>query len=51
MTVVFKRFALTLFVSSFAALGFSQIDSSYVEEEEDYSMYDDVEDVGEIKTY
>ena len=51
MTVVFKRFAFTLFVSSFAALGFSQIDSSYVEEEEDYSMYDDVEDVGEIKTY
>ena len=51
MRIVLKRFALTLFVSSFAALGFSQIDSSFVEEEEDYSMYDDVEDVGEITTY
>ncbi len=30
---------------------YSQIDSSYVEEEEDYSIYENVEDVGEIKTY
>lgn len=33
-------------------LSFSQEDSTYMEEdEEDYSMYDDVEDLGVIKTY
>lgn len=31
--------------------GVAQIDSTYQEEEEDYSMYDDVEDVGTITTY
>lgn len=51
MTVVFKRLTLTLFVCSMALVGYSQKDSSYVDEEDDYSMYDDVEDVGEIKTY
>jgi hypothetical protein len=51
MKLVFKRFALSLCIASFATVSFSQIDSTYVEEEEDYSMYDDVEDVGEITTY
>jgi len=40
---------LTATTLSFSAL--SQVDSTYQEEEEDYSMYDDVEDVGVIKTY
>ena len=33
------------------SITFSQVDSTYQEEEEDYSMYDDVVDVGVIKTY
>ncbi len=36
---------------NFTNVIFSQIDSTYQEEEEDYSMYDDVEDVGVIITY
>jgi hypothetical protein len=40
---------LTATTLSFSAL--SQVDSTYQEEEEDYSMYDDVEDIGVIKTY
>ncbi|MGB1040439.1 MAG: hypothetical protein ACPGVD_06170, partial [Flavobacteriales bacterium] len=40
-----------LFVLAFSSLSFSQVDSTGQEEEEDYSMYDDVEDVGVIKTY
>lgn len=41
---------ISLFILSFSS--FSQVDSTYQEEEEeDYSMYDDVEDVGVIKTY
>ena len=32
-------------------IGFGQTDTTYQEEEEDYSMYDDVEDVGNIVTY
>jgi hypothetical protein len=47
----FNRFILALLVMSATVVGYSQIDSTYVEEEEDYSMYDDVEDVGEIKKY
>ncbi len=35
----------------FPLLGITQVDSTYQEEEEDYSMYDDVEDVGTIITY
>ena len=32
-------------------IGFTQTDTTYQEVEEDYSMYDDVEDVGTIVTY
>jgi hypothetical protein len=38
-------------VMFFASALFGQIDSTYVEEEEDYSIYDNVEDVGEIKVF
>jgi hypothetical protein len=51
MKMVLKRATFSLIVLSLASVGFAQLDSNYVEEEEDYSMYDDVEDVGEIKTY
>lgn len=51
MSLVHKRSVLSVGVLCIVTVVFSQIDSSYVEEEEDYSMYDDVEDVGEIKTY
>lgn len=50
MKVYFKRLVLLLVGINFTTLGFTQIDSSNVEEE-DYSMYDNVEDVGEIKKY
>ena len=43
-TVLLSLMALPL-------IGITQIDSTYLEEEEDYSMYDDVEDVGTIVTY
>jgi hypothetical protein len=51
MKVYFNRFLLASLVMNIASMGFSQVDSSYVEDEEDYSMYDNVEDVGEIKKY
>ena len=51
MTLNLKRLAVALSFISFTTASFSQIDSTYVEEEEDYSMYDDVEDVGAITTY
>ena len=51
MKVSFRGYLLIAFLGGLSSLGFSQIDSNYVEEEEDYSMYDDVEDVGEIITY
>ncbi len=39
-------------LSCFSSLfSYAQIDSNYVEEEEDYSMYDNVVDVGMITTY
>ncbi len=45
------RYSLLLVFSLLFQTIFSQIDSNYVEEEEDYSIYDNVEDVGVIKTY
>ncbi|MFK8046656.1 MAG: DUF6268 family outer membrane beta-barrel protein [Crocinitomicaceae bacterium] len=50
MQLLFSRFALLALGVSFTNITFSQIDSTYVDDE-DYSMYDDVEDVGEIITY
>lgn len=46
-----KKFILITLVLNATNVIFSQIDSTYQEEEEDYSMYDDVEDVGVIVTY
>jgi hypothetical protein len=46
-----KSILLTVLMACASGIGFAQIDSNYVEEEEDYSMYDDVEDVGEIVKY
>ena len=40
-----------LLISTMSFYSFSQVDSTYQEEEEDYSMYNNVEDVGVIKTY
>ncbi len=50
MQIVYKRSILLLIAVFFANITFSQIDTTKVEEE-DYSLYDDVEDVGEIKNY
>jgi hypothetical protein len=50
MNKVSKHLALVILAFSFTNVIFSQDDSTYVDEE-DYSMYDDVEDVGEIITY
>ncbi len=46
-----NHFLFILLYCSIHLNGFSQIDSNYIEEEEDYSIYDDVEDIGEITTY
>lgn len=46
-----KQSAVTLCMLFISVFTYSQIDSNYVEEEEDYSMYDDVEDVGSITKY
>lgn len=50
MNLPLNRILLTALVIGFTNAVFCQIDSNYVDEE-DYSMYDDVEDVGEIITY
>ena len=50
MDLMYKRYILLLLAVIFTNVTFSQIDSTDVEEE-DYSMYDDVEDVGEIINY
>ncbi len=50
MKFIVKWAALASF-SMLVQVSFAQIDSTYIEEEEDYSMYDNVEDVGEIVSY
>jgi len=47
----FIKKSLILGLIAFPVFGMAQTDSTYQEEEEDYSMYDDVEDVGTIVTY
>ena len=50
MNYLFKHFCLASLLLFFISSISAQVDSTY-EDEEDYSMYDDVEDVGEIITY
>lgn len=46
-----KKYILSLGVISIAPFLFAQTDSTQVEEEEDWSIYENVEDVGEIKVF
>lgn len=50
MKITLNYFIVFLVVCFSNLFGFAQIDSTYVDEE-DYSMYDNVEDVGVIKAY
>ena len=50
MKVNINRFLVIIFLLNFTNLVYAQVDSTFTEEE-DYSMYDDVEDIGEIKIY
>lgn len=50
MNTIIKFASISLLALFFSNNSIAQIDSNYVDEE-DYSMYDDVEDVGEIVTY
>jgi len=50
MNGLFRRGLIVALALNFTNVVFAQIDSNYVDEE-DYSMYDDVEDVGTIITY
>jgi hypothetical protein len=50
MTIDLRRFLFSVLVLHLTGIAFSQLDSNYVDDE-DYSMYDDVEDVGEMKQY
>lgn len=50
MNTIIKFASISVLALFFSNYSIAQIDSNYVDEE-DYSMYDDVEDVGEIITY
>jgi hypothetical protein len=50
MSYYFKHLSLASMLLFFVNSSIAQVDSTY-KEEEDYSMYDNVEDVGEIITY
>ena len=51
MNVIIKLASISFLAFVYSNCSVAQIDSTYIEEEEDYSMYDNVEDVGEIITY
>jgi hypothetical protein len=51
MKILFKRSAFLLLLVTINSHLFSQIDTNVVEDDEDYSQYENVEDVGEIKNY